>query len=91
MTRSPQLVTLRRDLRHVNARIGAVERHNGPNDPRLAELRRQRDVLRRELAVQTVIDDAPPLSAADRVTLRNLLTVDQAEPASAIPAEQVAS
>ena len=53
--------------------VGAIERHHGGNDPRLPDLRRELRTLSLEEHIQRVVDEAPPLTPAQRDRLALLL------------------
>jgi hypothetical protein len=59
--------------RRTASTVAAIERHRGPDDPRLPDLRR--DLRAAELAehIQKVVDAAPPLTAEQRSRLAALL------------------
>lgn len=59
--------------RRVSAAVAAVERHHGPDDPRLPELRRNLRAAELEEHVRRLVDAAPPLTAAQRDRLAALL------------------
>jgi hypothetical protein len=59
--------------RHLAGAIGAIERHNGPHDPRLGPLRAE--LVTEALAehIRRVVDAWPPISQATREKLALLL------------------
>ena len=59
--------------RRVAATVGAVERHRGPDDPRLPELRRDLRAAKLAEHIRQVVDTAPSLTAAQVEQLRGLL------------------
>ncbi|MGH3511658.1 MAG: hypothetical protein ACRDRB_05200 [Pseudonocardiaceae bacterium] len=59
--------------RHVASSVAAVERHHGPDDPRLPELRRDLRAAELEEHVRRLVDAAPPLTPAQRDRLAALL------------------
>jgi hypothetical protein len=61
--------------RRAAAVVGAVERHHGPNDPRLPTLRRDLRAAELEEHVRRIVDGAPPLTAEQRDTIAALLRV----------------
>jgi hypothetical protein len=70
------------ERRLLSARVAAIERHNGGDDPRVAGLRAElkaaalRDQIRRDVA------SWPPLTAAVRAELALLLAGDGDAPAT---------
>jgi hypothetical protein len=55
------------------ARIAAIERHNGPDDPRLPELRRDLRAAELEEHIRRLVDQPPPLTDEQRSSLAALL------------------
>jgi hypothetical protein len=59
--------------RQTSATIAGVVRQNGPDDPRLPELRRDLRAAELEEHVRRVVDAAPPLTPEQRDKLAALL------------------
>jgi hypothetical protein len=59
--------------RHAAAVVGALQRHHGPVDPRLANARRDLRAAELEEHVRRIVDDAPPLTAEQRDKIAALL------------------
>ena len=59
--------------RQAAAVVGALQRHHGPDDPRLADARRDLRAAELEEHVRRIVDDAPPLTAEQRDRLAALL------------------
>ena len=55
--------------RRLSASVAAIERHNGPGDPRVGPLRRELDVESLAEHIERVVNTEPPLSAAQRERL----------------------
>lgn len=75
--------------RHVAAQIGVIQRHCGPDDSRLPELRRVLALARVEERVRAAVESAPPLPADLRTRLVELIrsassVVPQPKPATRI-------
>lgn len=60
--------------RALTSTIAALERHHGPDDPRLPVLRRSLLTAKTADYLQAAIDATPPLSADDRLYLAGMLT-----------------
>jgi hypothetical protein len=56
------------------ATIAAIERHNGPHDPRLPDLQRDLRAAELEEHIRQLVDAAPPLTSEQRQRLAGLLT-----------------
>ncbi len=59
--------------RHRSAAIAAIERHNGPADPRITGLRAELAIEGLAEHIRRVVDSAPPLTPAQREKLALLL------------------
>ncbi|MGH3788831.1 MAG: hypothetical protein ACRDRG_20300 [Pseudonocardiaceae bacterium] len=59
--------------RRVAAAVGAIERHGGPDDPRLPDLRRDLRAAELEEHIIRIVDAAPPLTAEQRNRIAALL------------------
>jgi hypothetical protein len=59
--------------RRAAAVVGAVERHHGPDDPRLPVLRRDLRAAELEEHVRRIVGNAPPLTAEQRDRIAALL------------------
>jgi hypothetical protein len=59
--------------RRLSAAIAAIERHNGPDDPRITGLRAELVIEGLAEHIRSVVDDAPPLTAQQRERLSLLL------------------
>lgn len=61
------------DVRRISAVIGAIAKHNGDDDPRLPNLRR--DLREAQLAdhIRRTVDQTPPLTDEQRSRLALLL------------------
>lgn len=59
--------------RSAAAAVGAIERHWGPDDPRLPELRRDLRAAQLEDHVRRIIEQAPEITSAQRVRITALL------------------
>lgn len=69
----PRMAAKSLTRRRVAAAVGAVERHGGPDDPRLPELRRDLRVAELEEHIIRIVDAAPPLTAEQRDRIAALL------------------
>jgi hypothetical protein len=70
------LPALSKERRHASARVGAITRNRGADDPELIAARR--DLRAAEAAeyaehIRRLVDTFPPLSAAQRTTIAALL------------------
>lgn len=59
--------------RSTASTIAAIERHNGTEDPRLPDLRRDLRAAELEDHIKQLVDAAPPLTAEQRLRLAGLL------------------
>ena len=59
--------------RSTASTVAAIERHNGPDDPRLPDLRRDLRAAELEEHIRHLVDEAPPLTAEQRLRLAGLL------------------
>lgn len=59
--------------RHAAAVVGALQRHHGPDDPRLPDARRELRAAELEEHVRRIIDAAPPLTSEQRDRIAALL------------------
>lgn len=60
-------------------RLAAVEKHHGPDDPRVSELRRDLAAERLDEAIRDAVTAAPPLTDAQRRRLAAILLGGQAQ------------
>jgi hypothetical protein len=61
------------DRRRAAAVVGALERHYGPDDARLAVARRDLRAAELEEHVRRIVDQAPPLTAEQVSRIATLL------------------
>jgi hypothetical protein len=59
--------------RRVAGSIGIIERHHGPDDPRLPDLRRDLRAAELEEHVRRIVDATPPLTPEQRDKIAALL------------------
>lgn len=61
------------ERRKVSAKIAAIQRHNGPEDPRLEGLSEELRGLTAEEIIQDLADTYPPFSEVQRARLAAIL------------------
>ncbi|GEL22751.1 hypothetical protein PSU4_17050 [Pseudonocardia sulfidoxydans NBRC 16205] len=59
--------------RSAAARVSVLQRHHGPDDPRLNDARRELRAAELEDHVRRIVDGAPPLTAEQRNRIATLL------------------
>jgi hypothetical protein len=59
--------------RELSSGIANRSRHHGKDDPHLAELRRDLQAERQKDLIRQIVDQAPPLTAAQRDNLATLM------------------
>lgn len=59
--------------RHLSAAIAAIERHNGPDDPRITGLRAELVIEGLAEHIRKIVDAAPPPTDGQRLRLAAIL------------------
>jgi hypothetical protein len=61
------------------SKLAAIQRHHGPDDPRLHDLRRDLAAIQLEEYIEKIVAQAPPLSPQQRLKLASLLMDDSTQ------------